>query len=596
MIFLNGKKDMTKTLAISLILLLSNNLQKVRAENVTYGTNAGASLSTGDENVLLGDSAGAAMTSTDKSVALGAGAGQAIENRDYLVIAGYQAGSQDTYFYNSVFMGTRAGFSFSSGYAALLGYEAGYGLSDSGRQAIAGSGAGFSGGDSSDDNAYLGYQAAYNLAGEDNIAVGSGALYGNTTGVAPAASVALGYRAAYGIGKNAGNVAIGEGAGYNLGNGGYNTLIGARAGENVQDNNNETYDYKASTMVGSLAGLETQNGAEANSFLGVAAGSANQTGDYNVVIGAFADFADWSSYSDSQKETIFTSDFGTPTGLTALDTDARWGTLVGAYGMLSGDVATAIGYSASATAERALALGSGASASHSQSIAIGYGASSHGDYIAVLGNTSTTAWHPHADGVTALGNSSYRFSNLYSQAVNVVADSDSSALVTIAADAAADAGDSWQLSAADNGDFSLSNDISGSQSTLFSLNNGGDLTVTGDVNVLSDANFKKDISPIDNALILVNQLYPVSYYWRPQAFRDDRQHLGLIAQEVEMLLPEVVKTNTDGYKSVNYAALLPLLAQAGGELNNKQDVQQHQLDSLEARLDAIEAALVSKRN
>ncbi|TQV88073.1 tail fiber domain-containing protein [Aliikangiella coralliicola] len=579
------------------LLIISALTFEVAAENTLYGTNAGASITAGDHNVLLGESAGASIGTRSENVFVGAEAGQAVLYSGEGVIFGYQAASQDQSIYGITAIGTRAGLNNTNSYNTLFGFEAGQNASNQRGLAIAGSSAGYAndGTNASPYNSFLGYRAAYNISGNFNVAIGSESLYGNVSDALPTETVAFGFRAAYGIGSSEGNVAVGEGAGYFLGDGTYNTLVGARAGENVQDNSYPTSE-EASTMVGTLSGLESASGAKSNTFFGAAAGANNQTGDGNVVIGAFADFTDWSQLTEAQVETIFKSASGTATGLTPSSSNISNGTLIGSYGNISADFALAVGYNVNASGTGSVVIGAGANATHTKSIVIGYGASSHGDNIAVIGNNSTTGWHPHADGVTTLGRTDYRFTNLFSQSLTTIADSGSSAALTIAADAASDAGDSWQVVVADNGNFSFNNDISGSQSTLISLRNDGGLTVTGDVNVLSDANFKKNIVPIDDARNLINQLRPVSYIWRPQTFRDERQHSGLIAQEVETILPETVSTRSDGMKSINYVALLPVLAQAGGELNVKQNQQQQQLDSLDERLDAIEAALVIKRN
>lgn len=565
------------------------------AENNVLGTNAGASITTGDENVLVGESAGAAMTTGSANVVVGAESGLAVKTGEHSVIMGYQAGMQGTNMSYSTLLGTFAGYSNTSQYQAFLGFQAGFNVDNGLGQTLVGSGAGYegSGTQTSPYNSYLGFNAGRNVTDRRNTAVGSEALYGNATGATAALSVALGYRAAYGVGNNDGNVALGEGAGYNLGDGAYNTLIGARAGENVDDSNDE---YQASTMAGALAGLDSQTGSKSNTFLGAAAGATNQKGDNNVVIGAFADFADWSVLSESDIEIIFTADSGTATGVTALGTNLGHTTLVGAYGTAAHNWTAGIGYGVNVSGYGAVAIGANATASDRESVALGYGASSHGDYIAVIGNTNTVAWHPHADGVTALGKTSRRFSNLYSQTLSVSADSGNAVALILAADEAVDDGDSWQLTVADGGDFSFGNDISGSQTNLVSMNSDGDFTVTGDVNVLSDANFKKNISQVKNAQQLINQLRPVSYKWRTDTHRDEREHLGLIAQEVEKILPEIVKTDTEQLKSVNYVSLLPLLAQSGGDLHSNQLKQRQLIDSLDARLSALEAALVSKQD
>lgn len=566
----------------------------VLADNTVLGTNAGAALpNDSDSNVMVGANAGAA-SDRNKSTIVGANAGA--QNVDVVasVLFGFNVMPSATASSYGTVLGTRASYNASSSYhLTLLGYQAAYNANGPDQALLVGSEAGFSISESSVQSTYIGYHSGYLQDGQYNTAVGSESLYGKSTDSTGSYNGAMGFRAGYGIGNGNYNIAMGEGAGFDLDAGSYNVLVGARAGERVQDNSVDLDNslYYASTFVGTLAGLDSASGAEKNSFLGVGAGAANQTGDDNLVIGAFADFADWSAIDDSARETIFTAEINTDSGITPLATDASRVVLIGAASKASANDVVSIGYGSSVSASGAIAIGSGANASHVESIAIGYGAQSHGDYIAVLGNDSTTVWHPAATGVTALGDASYRFNSLHSQSLDIAAVSGEDLSITLAADAAEDNGDAWQWTVADGAAFSLSNNISGTQTELVSLTNGGDLTVSGDVNVLSDRNFKKDIAFIDNALSLVNQLKPKRYYWRAEAGRDQSQHLGLIAQEVQTILPEVVKTRADGYLAVNYTALLPLLAQAGGEIAAQHDQQTTKLNALAERLNAIEAAI-----
>jgi hypothetical protein len=61
-------------------------------------------------------------------------------------------------------------------------------------------------------------------------------------------------------------------------------------------------------------------------------------------------------------------------------------------------------------------------------------------------------------------------------------------------------------------------------------------------------------------------------------------HLGLIAQEVEEVLPELVNTDDDGYKSVEYANLVAVLIEAIKE-------QQSMLSELRAELDEVKSTM-----
>jgi len=83
---------------------------------------------------------------------------------------------------------------------------------------------------------------------------------------------------------------------------------------------------------------------------------------------------------------------------------------------------------------------------------------------------------------------------------------------------------------------------------------------------LSDKRFKKDIEPINSALSNVLKLKPVKYSWNTEEFPDkhfdNKRHIGLIAQEVEEVYPEIVNTNDEGFKSIDYSKLVPVLIKA----------------------------------
>lgn len=83
-----------------------------------------------------------------------------------------------------------------------------------------------------------------------------------------------------------------------------------------------------------------------------------------------------------------------------------------------------------------------------------------------------------------------------------------------------------------------------------------------DFNSTSDERLKKNIKPIENALDKVMSLAGVQFDWK----ETDRHSIGLIAQQVEQIVPEVVETKEDGYKSISYGKLTGLLIEAIKEL------------------------------
>ncbi len=82
----------------------------------------------------------------------------------------------------------------------------------------------------------------------------------------------------------------------------------------------------------------------------------------------------------------------------------------------------------------------------------------------------------------------------------------------------------------------------------------------------SDKRFKKNITGITNALQLTDSLQGVYYDWRcnefpERSFSSNRQ-IGLIAQDVEKVLPMVVNQDNEGYKSISYDKISALLIEA----------------------------------
>ena len=100
----------------------------------------------------------------------------------------------------------------------------------------------------------------------------------------------------------------------------------------------------------------------------------------------------------------------------------------------------------------------------------------------------------------------------------------------------------------------------------------GSLIVTGSINATddivaystSDARFKSNISPISDPLYKLNQIRGVEFNWLENSeYHGFKGHdIGVIAQEIEKVLPEVVTTRDNGYKAVKYEKIIPLLIEA----------------------------------
>ena len=96
-------------------------------------------------------------------------------------------------------------------------------------------------------------------------------------------------------------------------------------------------------------------------------------------------------------------------------------------------------------------------------------------------------------------------------------------------------------------------------------NVGGDVTAFAS----SDLTLKENVSPIDNALDMINSLSGNTFHWKPEANLEG-DDTGIIAQEVEKLqLPGVTKRRQDGTLGVRYERLIPVLIEAIKELKSQ---------------------------
>jgi hypothetical protein len=114
----------------------------------------------------------------------------------------------------------------------------------------------------------------------------------------------------------------------------------------------------------------------------------------------------------------------------------------------------------------------------------------------------------------------------------------------------------------------------------------------------SDIRWKKDITPIPDSLDKVQKLHGVTFLWRTDEFPERNfekgRQLGMIAQDVEEILPEVVTTDNQGYKSVEYGKISALLIEAVKELKRMAEKAMASAKQTNDRLDqdvdpAIEA-------
>ena len=101
-----------------------------------------------------------------------------------------------------------------------------------------------------------------------------------------------------------------------------------------------------------------------------------------------------------------------------------------------------------------------------------------------------------------------------------------------------------------------------------------------DFNSTSDVNLKKDVKVIDDPVGKVLQLNGVSFNWTDTG----QSSAGVIAQDVEKVMPEIIRDNPTGYKSLNYNGLIGLLIEAVKEQNETIKSLEQKINTLEERL------------
>jgi len=119
----------------------------------------------------------------------------------------------------------------------------------------------------------------------------------------------------------------------------------------------------------------------------------------------------------------------------------------------------------------------------------------------------------------------------------------------------------------------VGNDPSSNSANIFNLQMDGDLTIGGSLMQNSDRRLKKQITPLSNSIEVINQLTGYTYFWKG-SYKPSRKQIGLIAQEVQDILPELVQEDEEGMLSLDYISIIPVLIEAikdQGVLIRKQD-------------------------
>jgi len=454
------------------------------------------------------------------------------------------------------------------------------------------------------DNTFLGHSAGrYNKTGGFNVFVGAYAGDGCSNNSA-ANNVAIGFNAANCIstgGQNTfvgnlaggkittgnGNVAVGAHAGCETTTSGYNVYLGDSAGRNMQTGG---YNFAGGYAALHGSGTAADNTGDYNVALGYKAGNVITSGSDSILIGCQAGDA------------ITTGNRYIAIGKAALsaeDTAGEGAIAIGCGALLQQNATTgnntAVGYQAGcnlvdATENVFMGFYAGRGVTGSNNVALGpktlLSSTSGGSNVAVGQDAmrQNTGSSNVVMGATAMWSAG---------------DGTDNVIIGQGAGYAITDGDKNTFLGKGNGNTVTTGccnvligyevDSVAASDKIFKIGISANSWITGDssfnttVNTISASNFnstsdirlKTNIQPIGDPIGKVKQIEGVSFNWK----KDNKPALGVIADQVEKILPELV--HGDDPKTVNYNGLIGLLIETVKE-------QQNQIDELNDRISKLE--------
>ena len=210
----------------------------------------------------------------------------------------------------------------------------------------------------------------------------------------------------------------------------------------------------------------------------------------------------------------------------------------------SGNYSTSMGYETTATGSRSTAMGSGSTASGNNSTAMGYFTTASGNKTTAMGANTTASDY----GSLVIG----QYNSSGSSATSATSFSTSNTAFVIG-------------NGAD----------SSNKSDAFKVMFNGDTTVGGDITISSDARLKSNIVSLGATLSKLLLIDGKSYE------KDGKQRIGVLAQEIQEVFPELVTEDGNEMLAVNYQGLVPVLINALKEQDKIIKRQEERLANIE---------------
>jgi trimeric autotransporter adhesin len=529
------------------------------SQNVFLGFKSGYLNTTGSSNVFIGNQVAYYNTTGERNVALGkeAGVGLALGTSYFdNVFLGYRSGFSNNAGYSNVFAGTESGYTNGSGFNnVFIGYRNGYSNTSGNNNTFIGTESGFS-------NTY-GYYNVFlgNLSGRSNIVGNQNVMIGHQAGKASQDgnyNVYIGQSAAEINVHGSGNTAVGMFSGNQMNGAEWNTFIGAYSGMWASTGT-------SNVGIGTSAGYS--NGAALqNTYLGSAAGGFHSIGDKNIYVGYMSGYN-----QNTGSNNIF---LGSEAGYNS--TNVTGNILIG-YRAGYNETSSNRLYIENSSADKNSALVYGEFDTKKLTVNgyMGIGKTSPVTRLDILGGN----WNVGvgSEGDVRIGDASYRLKIGVATAGGGAGDVRVNAM----------GGLSRILFGGNGVDVLIVNSTSvvPAGDNIIPLGASGNRWTTvyaanGTINT-SDARLKSNIQDLNYGLESIMNLNPVSFSWKDDKLNVKR--LGLIAQDVEKIISEVVDKGNDPSQTlgINYSELVPVLIK--GMQEQQRQIETARQDNLELK-------------
>ena len=227
---------------------------------------------------------------------------------------------------------------------------------------------------------------------------------------------------------------------------------------------------------------------------------------------------------------------------------------------------------------------------------VGIGTTTPGSKLQVAGDIT-----PEVDSTRSVGSAALRYGTVYTRGVNsgvnTLSVSGGAMLFNVAGTdrvrivEGLRVGSAYVNIAAPTDGAIISGNVgigNSSPSQKLSVGESGDgsVAIANSWTTYSDKRLKKDVSVIDNALSKISKLAGYFFYWKKGD--DASRQVGVMAQDVEEIFPEVVKTGSDGIKAVDYPKLVAPMIEAIKALKNQNEYLKTQNEDLKTRTKSLE--------